>query len=76
MSANVLHVCSKCLALTASFFGNVPMPTPTKSQNPTIVGSGDLDIAQMSHPSKLRYNYFQNWHLKIVLHFSSYHMAF
>ena len=105
------------------------MPTPTKSQNTTIVGSRDLDSTQLSHPSrfchrrplcgnndytpfksttqnqnlflrkyfyllptqaqkkhilqlgingnpakrdlhkimgKIRYHYFQNWHLKIV----------
>ena len=33
------------------------MPTPTKSQNPTIVGSGDPDSAQLSHPSR-----FCHWH--------------
>ena len=37
--------------LTASFFENGPMPTPSKSRNPTIVGLGDLDSAQCSHPS-------------------------
>ena len=28
------------------------MPTPIKLQNPTIVGSGDPDSTQLSHPSR------------------------
>ena len=39
-------------ALTASFFENGPMLTPTKSWKTTIVGSGDLDSAQWSHPNR------------------------
>ena len=38
--------------LTALFFETGPMPTPTKSRNPTIVGSGDPDSTQLSHPSR------------------------
>ena len=34
--------------LTTSFFESGPMPTPTKLQNPTIVGSGDQDSAKYS----------------------------
>ena len=37
------------LYLTAIFFETGPMPTPTKSQKPTIVGSGDPDSTQFLH---------------------------
>jgi hypothetical protein len=43
--------------LTASFFENGPIPSPTKSRNTTIMGSGDPDSAQLSHPSR-----FCHWH--------------
>ena len=43
--------------LTASFFGSGPMPTPMKSQNTTIWGSGDPASAQWSQPSMFCY-----WH--------------
>ena len=35
------------------FFENGPMPTPTKLQNPTNVGSRDPNSAQWSHPNKI-----------------------
>ena len=41
--------------LTASFFGSGPMPTPMKSQNTTIWGSGDPASAQWSQPSMFCY---------------------
>ena len=48
---NGLKTIFKCFALeyivlTVSFFENGPIPTPTKLQNPTNVGSGDLGTTQ------------------------------
>ena len=45
------------LKIYLPIFENGPMPTPTKLRNPTIVGSGDPDSAQWSHPSR-----FCLWH--------------
>ena len=38
--------------LTVSFFETGAMATPTKSQNPTIMGLGVLASTQLSHPSR------------------------
>ena len=40
---------------TATFIESGPMPTPTKSQNTTILGSGDPVRNQWSHPSSFCY---------------------
>ena len=37
----------------ASCFESGPMPTPTKSRNPTIVGFEDPNSTQLSHPKVL-----------------------
>ena len=55
-SLNILGCTLHILALlTASFFENGPMPTPTKLGNQTFVGSGDPDSAQWSQPCRFRH---------------------
>ena len=48
----LMKICFFLVHLTASFFESGPMLTPTKVQNPTILGSGDLVSTQWSHPCR------------------------